>query len=148
MTAAPILSRIREAGGDAVLDNGRLRIIGASRIAPGLLAEARSRRDDLLAELESPPFIAPADDIERSAIQAEASMPAPPEPPPLAIDDPLVTRLAAALMAPRPWQRITDPEKALAYFQAEALRRLQRLSPLARGLLVISEESEAARWKP
>jgi hypothetical protein len=91
------------------------------------------------------PFV--NDQEERDAIVAEAAMPAPPEPPPLAIDDPLVTRLAVALMAPRPWQKITDPEKALLYFQGEALRRLQRLNPLARGLLVSAEEAEARRWE-
>jgi hypothetical protein len=92
-------------------------------------------------------FVSPALDIERAAIQAEAAMPAPPAPPPLAVHDPLVQRLAAALMAPRPWQKITDPEKALAYFQGEALHRLRPLDPLARGLLVSAEENEANRWK-
>jgi hypothetical protein len=33
---------------------------------------------------------------------------------------PLVQRLASALMVPQPWMRITDPERARAYFEARA----------------------------
>jgi hypothetical protein len=59
----------------------------------------------------------------------------------------LVQRLAVALAAPRPWQRMTDPEKALAYFRAQGRRRLAPLDPLARWLLVQAEEAEARRWR-
>jgi hypothetical protein len=59
----------------------------------------------------------------------------------------LVERLAAAMAAPRPWQRIEgDPAPALAYFRGQAHRRLERLDPLARGLLVQAAEAEARRW--
>jgi hypothetical protein len=59
------------------------------------------------------------------------------------LDEAQVQRLAAALMVERPWQRISDPAKAHAYFVAEARRRLLR-DPLARSLLVSTEEARAA----
>lgn len=49
------------------------------------------------------------------------------------------------MAAPRPWQRVTGPE-GLAYFRAEALRRLDRLDGLARGLQVQAEEATARRY--
>ena len=73
--------------------------------------------------------------------------PQPPRQPssPIAIDDPLVTRLAAALMAPRPWERITDATKARLYFQAEAIRQLFLCPPEERQALVAEAEASAAR---
>ena len=73
-----------------------------------------------------------------------------PEGGPPAVTEPpadLVERLAQAMAAPRPWQRVVgDPAPALAYFRGEARRRLDRLDPLARGMLVQAEEAEARRW--
>ncbi len=61
--------------------------------------------------------------------------------------DSLVERLAQAEAAPRPWQKISDPAKALPLLRGEARRRLERLDPVARGLLVSSAEAEAARFR-
>ena len=69
--------------------------------------------------------------------------PARPAAPSIPPDD-LVERLAAALAAPRPWQRIVgDPARAMAYFRGMARNRLDRLDPVARGLRVSSAEAEA-----
>jgi hypothetical protein len=57
----------------------------------------------------------------------------------------LVDRLAAAMATPRPWQWVSDPAPGLAYLRAQARRRLRHLDPLARGLLVDSEEAGARR---
>jgi hypothetical protein len=55
-----------------------------------------------------------------------------------------VQRLSTALARPRPWQSITDPERAQAYFEAQARQRLSMLGDLlARGLLVQAEEALA-----
>ncbi len=90
--------------------------------------------------------IAEASDVlaDREAIAAEEpGRVAPPSIPPAD----LVERLALAMAAPKPWQRIEgDPAPALAYFQGQARRRLDRLDPLARGLLVQATEAEARRW--
>jgi hypothetical protein len=66
---------------------------------------------------------------------------------PIAPPEHLVQRLAAALMTPRPWMRITNPELARAYFEARARHMLATASddPLA---LIEREErgvSPAAR---
>jgi hypothetical protein len=46
--------------------------------------------------------------------------------------------------ARRPWQRVTDPERAASYFRARALHMLAHArDPLA---LVEHEERETARW--
>jgi hypothetical protein len=86
--------------------------------------------------------------VERAAIQAidgDAAVKAPLKSPPAPPDEALVQRLTAALAPPRPWQRITEPQSAGLYFQAEACRRLGLLrEPLARGLLVQAEEARAA----
>jgi hypothetical protein len=65
--------------------------------------------------------------------------PKPSPPPPEA----LMQRLVAALMTPRTWQRITDPERARSYFEARARRMLATTAsdPLA---LVEREERSAA----
>ena len=90
--------------------------------------------------------IAEAPDVQadRAAIAAEGlNEPFTPSVPPAD----LVERLAAAMAAPRPWQRIEgDPAPALAYCRGEARRRLDRLDGLARGLLVQAAEAEARRW--
>jgi hypothetical protein len=76
----------------------------------------------------------------RSTSSAPLSPPA--AAPPAA--EPLVARLATALGALRPWQRITDPERARGYFEARARHMLATASdPLA---LVEREERETARW--
>jgi hypothetical protein len=56
--------------------------------------------------------------------------------------EPLVHRLASALMVPRPWMRITDSERARAYFEARARYILFHTAedPLA----VIEREERAA----
>jgi hypothetical protein len=76
MTAAALLPRLRAAGAEVVLREGRLILGHASRVPAELLAEARARRADLLAELandndtpDNRPFV--NDPIERAAIQAE-----------------------------------------------------------------------------
>jgi hypothetical protein len=58
--------------------------------------------------------------------------------------DALVQRLATGLMVPRPWQRITDPARARAYFEARARHLLSRATnPLAE---VEREEQVAAQF--
>jgi hypothetical protein len=81
---------------------------------------------------------------DRAAIAAEGpGTAAQPSTPPAA----LVERLAVALAAPRPWQRVVgDSAPALAYFRHQARRRLDGLDGLARGLLVQAAEAEARRW--
>ena len=89
-------------------------------------------------------YAAPDVLADRQAIAAEP--PARPAAPSIPPTD-LVERLAAALAAPRPWQRIEgDPARAMAYFRGMARNRLDRLDPVARGLLVSSAEAEARRW--
>ena len=87
-------------------------------------------------------YSAPDVAADRQAIAADVwprARPAPAQPP-----DDLVERLAAA----RPWQRIEgDPARAMAYFRGMARNRLDRLEPVARGLLVSSAEAEARRWE-
>jgi hypothetical protein len=53
--------------------------------------------------------------------------------------DALVQRLAAALMTPRPWMRITDPERARGYFEARARHVL---ATAARDPLAVVEREE------
>jgi hypothetical protein len=61
--------------------------------------------------------------------------------------EPLVQRLTAALMRPRPWMRITDPERARGYFEARARHMLATTSdPLA--LVEREERSAAAQANP
>lgn len=81
---------------------------------------------------------------DRAAVAADCWPANPPQHPPPPAE--LVERLAKALAAPRPWQRVTDPVQAADYFAGEARRRLARLDPLSRGLLVAACEREAARW--
>ncbi len=73
---SPILPRIRAAGADALLREGRLVLTQASQMPPALLEEARARRDDLRAELatQADDSTGPNrfdDPVERAAIQAE-----------------------------------------------------------------------------
>jgi hypothetical protein len=78
---------------------------------------------------------------DRAAIMADgwpAGAPARTEPP-----ADLVERLAGAMAQPKPWQHITDRERAMSHFMADARRRLAALDPLARGLLVQAEEAKA-----
>ena len=66
-----ILTRLRIVGAVVVVQDGQISIRNASRVPPALMAEARARRDDLIAELApgiaipcarcgtpSPPFVA------------------------------------------------------------------------------------------
>jgi hypothetical protein len=80
---------------------------------------------------ESPPADAP---------RGTSALPTLPPP------EPLVHRLATALSVDRPWQRITDPDRAAAYFRARALAMLASAPDLP--ALVEREEREAARWGP
>jgi hypothetical protein len=58
----------------------------------------------------------------------------------------LVERLSAALAVDRPWQRITDRDRAALYFRARALHMLaQAYDPEAQTALVEREEAEARR---
>jgi hypothetical protein len=59
----------------------------------------------------------------------------------------LVPRLTAALATPRPWQRIADPDRAGAYFEARARHMLATArDPVAHEALIRREEREAERW--
>ena len=70
--ALALLPRLRAAGADALLRDGKPVLKRVSCVSQDLLAEVKARRDDLLAELADgdAPFI--DDPIERAAIQAEA----------------------------------------------------------------------------
>ncbi len=77
MTAAALLPRLRAAGAEVALRGNKLVLAHASRVPAELLAEARARRADLLAELANDnaapndrPFV--DDPEERAAIQTEA----------------------------------------------------------------------------
>ena len=103
------------------------------------LRDACTARAAALAGAYSDPEVL----ADRVAIEAEAPGRVVPTTPPAA----LVERLAAAMASPRPWQRVVgDAAPALAYFKAEARRRLTPLDGLARGLLVQAVEAEARRW--
>jgi hypothetical protein len=67
-----------------------------------------------------------------------------PQPIPLPVPDDLINRMAAVLARPAPWQQVNVPEAATPYFQARAHAALAPLDPLARGLLVTTEEARAA----
>ncbi len=87
-------------------------------------------------------YAAPDVLADRQAIAEEPpARPVPPSAPP----PELVERLAAALAVDRPWQRSTGPAAA-GYWRSQARRRLDRLDPAARGLLVQGEEAAARRW--
>jgi len=80
--------------------------------------------------------------VYREAIATDVwPSPLPPSEPPAG----LVERLARAMATPRPWQRVTDPQRGLAYFRGQARRRLTAIDPIARGLLVQAEEAAARR---
>jgi hypothetical protein len=86
----------------------------------------------------------PPPDLVQTASLGAAVLPAEPLPPP-PTHEPLVQRLAIALMTPRPWQRVTDPVRARVYFEARARHVLAtaRTSPLA---LVEREEQIASQF--
>lgn len=116
MTATDVLATLREAG-------VRVTLAGDDQISlvpsppPQLLAQAIAAKPVLLRLLAA-------------AIEPEPDAP-PPE---------LIQRLAAALAIPTPWQRIADPTKAAAYFEAEAIRRLLAARPEDRVGLVAALE--------
>jgi hypothetical protein len=56
----------------------------------------------------------------------------------------LVQRLAAALAKPRPWQRATDPELALRYFEGRAKQMLA----IARDPVALVEHEERLAVEP
>ena len=61
----------------------------------------------------------------------------------------LVERLMAALAVDRPWQRITDRDRAALYFRARALAMLADAGdPEAQAALVEREEAETLRQDP
>lgn len=61
----PLLPRLRAAGADAVVREGRLIMSGASLVPAALMDEARARRDDLVREVQ-------ADDAFGDAVEAAA----------------------------------------------------------------------------
>jgi hypothetical protein len=64
----------------------------------------------------------------------------------LAAREALVTRLAAAMAVPTPWQRMTDPLPGMAYLRGEARRRMSLLPDnAARLALVVAAEADAVR---
>jgi hypothetical protein len=72
-----LIPRIRAAGADLALRDGRLILIRASRVPADLLAELNAHRDELVAEMANDnaapadrPFV--ADPVERAAIEAES----------------------------------------------------------------------------
>jgi hypothetical protein len=122
MTPVGLLATLRAEGVRVVaLEDGRLSLVPTPR--PDLLRLAIAAKPALLcllaAEAGAPP----------------AAAPPPPEPE-------LVARLAATLAGPRPWQRVTDPENAAAYFAAQARRLLLACPPPDRPALV--EKAERA----
>ena len=108
MTPAAVLTALAEAGITATAEGDALVLRPASAVPPDLLAEARRLKPALLALLRS------------EAANANGGGLAAPT-------DADVEALARTLLAEAeacPAQTITDPAKALAYFQAEAKRRL------------------------
>lgn len=74
LSTTPILPRLRAAGADVILKAARPTIRHASLVPSPLMAEARARRHDLLAELLAEADIdAAAKAEERAAIMAEGS---------------------------------------------------------------------------
>jgi hypothetical protein len=167
LTAAVTLARARAAGLALTAEGGRLHWRGPQP-ATELLAELRAHKAELLA-LPAANDAGPKQEaraqgrsgkpLERSAgmsgmswmpdagggaERAAASEPWP-EPPAEQVD-----RLARALAAPRPWQRITDPEQAMQnYFRPGALRRLRLTPPPERERMVIlAEEGAQAEAMP
>ncbi len=163
-TANSAKTPIAEGGGEvlahlAVLAEGHLAESGAAGTIgnpandPAPLPQSPAADADLAAmraacEARAAALTRAYDDPEaqadRTAIAAEAQSLAPPPSSP--VTD-IVERLAQAMAAPRPWQRIEgDPAPALAYFRGMARNRLAPLDPQARGLLVQAAETEARRW--
>jgi hypothetical protein len=85
---------------------------------------------------------------EASVVPPAAAPPAGDSPEPTSVADNLVERLAAVFARSAPWQRVTDPQTAMPYFQARARATLAPLNPLARGLLVAAEEARTVSPKP
>jgi hypothetical protein len=73
-------------------------------------------------------------------------LPTEPEPAPAAPEH-LVQRLATALMIERPWQHITDPVRARAYFEARAMHMLATTAGNPLALVEREERSAAAQAK-
>ena len=165
--AARLLLYVREALGCRVtLTADRVTVAPTHRCPPSVLAALVTARAAVVAILEAEdcdilgglatacqaraPALAgagayPEAVADRAAIAADTwpggHRPATTEPP-----ADMVGRLAQALAAPRPWQRVVgDPAPALAYFRAQPRNRLARLDGLARGLLVQAEEAAAQR---
>lgn len=150
MSAAAALARLHGLGVTAEARGAGLVLRPASVVPADLLAELKARKAEvvaLLTETALPPPSpeAAVDEAEdRASIASVVWQGDRPAPTDLPAD--LVERLAQAMVAPRPWQRVTDPVRALAYFNAQARRRLAPLDALSRGLLVQAEETTARRW--
>jgi hypothetical protein len=156
VTAAVLLRRLTELGVSAAADCGALRLRPASKIPTDLLSELRDHKTDVLGLLEAEVSVAlPAlfPPVPGDYLRGEATIVPPvaappvdggPKPTPPPVPDDLINRLAAVFARPAPWQRVIDPETAMPYLQARARATLAPLNPLARGLLVATEEARAA----
>jgi hypothetical protein len=81
---------------------------------------------------EAPPLLGAVHQAWPEVVALPAAIAPKAAPPPDPSFDGLVQRLAAAMMVPRPWQRVTDPVRARAYFEARARHLLSRAKdPLA-----------------
>ena len=132
MTAAAILTRLRDLGVTAKPEGDMLRLRPGSRVPPELLAEVKVNKPALLALLaakDAPPAFpaaspdqAEAERQDRAAIAAEGA--------PIATAPVDLETLAAweaelaELLAAAPAQTVTASERARVYFAAEAKRRL------------------------
>ena len=127
MTAAPaLLARLHDLGVAAWADGATLRLRPASIIPVDLMADLRAHKAGVLALLAANDDLAP-----------EPPPPAPVAPAMRLPDRPDMVEALAAALAARPTHQITDPERATAYFAADARRRLAVADdPFARGLML------------
>jgi hypothetical protein len=133
--AAMTIVRAEAAGLTLTADDDKLRWRDR-RPSAALLEEMHRHKQDILWLLDL-----------RAAARTKPQPPSVPHDCPL--DEAQVQRLAAALMTERLHQRISDPAKAHAYFEAEARRRLGLLrDPISRGLLVQAEKAPARGFPP
>jgi hypothetical protein len=173
--AAALLVRLSGLGVVAETDHGALRLRPASAIPTDLLAELRKHKAGVLsllatAAMESAVAPLPVDEYRarlalaaadptraldylhgKASIVTRAATPPVDECPeviPFTMSDDLVDRLAAVLADEKPWQRVSDPEKASLYFKARACAALAPLDSLARVQLVAAEEARALGTAP
>ena len=138
MTASAILAQLHELGVMVRPNGDVLRLRPAAAVPPDLLTGVKAHKAELLALVaanDTPPVL-PAASPDQADFAAEGA-PAAIEPVPLDLLTERETELTALLAAGLA-HRITDAEKAAAYFAAEARRRLVqvRRDRQAAGLLM------------